>query len=175
MDATPSRPDVDSRPVPQPAVEAVPATDLERAGLTRMPGRRSSGSGTVRASNAEREMVARIINLATAEGMLTLDEADERLRLAYAAKIRDELAPLTADLPDGGRRLLENTPEARAAARSGVVRHGISVGTVGLVLVTIWLAASIASDDAMFFWPMWPLMFMAFGVFGHARRVRRWR
>src|SRR4051794_24615012 len=77
----------------------------------------------LRASDAEREHTARILRAAAGEGMLTLEEADERMATVYAARYRSELAPLTADLPDGGRPLLQNTPEARAAARSGLIRH----------------------------------------------------
>ena len=57
-----------------------------------------------------------------AEGRLTLEEGEERLAAAYAAKYRDELKPLTTDLPDGGRRALADTPEARLATRRGMRR-----------------------------------------------------
>jgi hypothetical protein len=123
----------------------------------------------VRASDADRERVARILRAAAGEGLLTLDEADDRLAVVYAARCRDQLEPLTADLPDRGRRLLENTPEARVAARIGLVRHAVTVAVVAAVLVTVWVLSA-----ADFFWPAWPLAFMAFSVFAHGRRLR-WR
>lgn len=120
----------------------------------------------IRASDAEREHVARIMQAATAQGLLTIDEADERLAAVYAARTRSDLAPLTVDLPDNGRRLMENTPEARTAARTGLIRHAITVAVVAVLLVGVFFATG-----APFFWPAWPLAFMAFSLIGHARRI----
>jgi Domain of unknown function (DUF1707) len=53
----------------------------------------------MRASDAEREAVVRTLLDALARGLLTLDEGDERVAAAYAARYRDELPRLTADLP----------------------------------------------------------------------------
>lgn len=127
---------------------------------------REDSPTVIRASDSEREYVARIMQAAAAQGFLTLDEADERMAAVYAARTRADLAPLTTDLPDGGRRLMENTPEARSAARTGLIRHAITVAVVALVLVGVWFATG-----AWFFWPAWPLAFMAFSLFGHARRI----
>lgn len=120
----------------------------------------------IRASDTEREEVSRILRAAAGEGLLTLGEADERLAALYASRYRSELAPLTADLPDAGRSLLENTAEARMAARSGLVRHVLTVVVVAALLITVWVLS-----DAWFFWPAWPLVFLALSVFGHARRI----
>jgi hypothetical protein len=53
----------------------------------------------MRASDAERETAVRTLLDALARGLLTLDEADERVAAAYAARYQDELPRLTADLP----------------------------------------------------------------------------
>ncbi|HKN99947.1 MAG TPA: DUF1707 domain-containing protein, partial [Pseudonocardiaceae bacterium] len=53
----------------------------------------------IRASDADRTVVADRLRAALDEGRLTLSEYDERLRLAYAAVTYGDLAPLTADLP----------------------------------------------------------------------------
>jgi hypothetical protein len=53
----------------------------------------------LRASNADRERVAKILNDAMAEGRLTVPELEERLDQVYAAKTVGELQPLTRDLP----------------------------------------------------------------------------
>ena len=127
---------------------------------------REDNRADIRASDSEREYVARIMQVAAAQGMLSLDEADERLALVYAARTRADLVPLTADLPDGGRRLLENTPEARKVARTGLIRHAITVAVIAFVLVGVFFATG-----APFFWPAWPLAFMAFSLYGHARRI----
>ena len=73
----------------------------------------SAGPARLRTSDAEREQIAEILRAAMTEGRLDLTEGEERLAAAYAAKFRDELAPLTADLPDGGRQALARTPQAR--------------------------------------------------------------
>ncbi len=120
----------------------------------------------IRASDSEREYVARIMQAAAAQGLLSLDEADERMAAVYGARTRADLVPLTADLPEGGRRLMENTPEARRVARSGLTRHAITVAVIAVVLVGVFFATG-----APFFWPAWPLAFMAFSLYGHARRI----
>jgi len=53
----------------------------------------------LRASDADRERVARILHDAMAEGRLTIAELDERLQQVYAAKTLGDLVPVTADLP----------------------------------------------------------------------------
>lgn len=152
------------------------AADKENPMTTQVATREDSRT-EVRASDSEREYVARIMQAATAQGLLTLDETDERMAAIYAARTRAELAPMTADLPDGGRRLMENTPEARTVARVGLIRHAITVAVVAVLLVGVWFVTG-----ASFFWPAWPLAFMAFSLIGHARRIgvlperqRHWR
>jgi len=127
---------------------------------------REDARSEIRASDSEREYVARIMQAAAAQGLLSLDEADERMAAVYSARTRADLVPLTADLPDGGRRLMENIPEARSAARTGLIRHAITIAVVAVVLVGIYFATG-----APFFWPAWPLAFMAFSLYGHARRI----
>jgi DUF1707 SHOCT-like domain/Cell wall-active antibiotics response LiaF, C-terminal len=53
----------------------------------------------VRASDADREQTIVLLRDATAEGRLTLEEFSQRVEAAYAAKLQDELEPLTDDLP----------------------------------------------------------------------------
>ena len=53
----------------------------------------------LRVSDADRERVAELLRDAAGEGRLTVDELDERVERAYAARTGADLAPLTADLP----------------------------------------------------------------------------
>jgi Domain of unknown function (DUF1707)/Cell wall-active antibiotics response 4TMS YvqF len=53
----------------------------------------------LRASDSDRERVAKILHDAMAEGRLTVGELEERLDKVYAAKTIGELQPLTRDLP----------------------------------------------------------------------------
>jgi hypothetical protein len=56
----------------------------------------------LRASDADRERVAKILHDAMAEGRLTVDELDERLQTVYKSRTLGELVPITADLPVTG-------------------------------------------------------------------------
>jgi hypothetical protein len=75
----------------------------------------------LRASDADRERVANILNQALSEGRLDLTELDERLQKAYAAKTFGELAPLTADLPTGADSALVARPTYEVDNRIGGV------------------------------------------------------
>ena len=121
-------------------------------------------SNRERTSDKEREQVAEILRAAMTEGRLTLEEGEERLAATYATKYRDELGPLTADLPDGGRRALADTPEARLATRRGLRRHTSFVIATAAVLTGLWMLSG-----AHFFWPAIPLIFLVMGLVRHAR------
>src|SRR6185503_4905719 len=81
-----------------------------------------------RASDAEREAVVARLRDAAGEGRLTVEELDERIDAAYAARTRDELDPLTADLPAAG-------PGASPAA----VGEGMPVGAAGATAPSVVL------------------------------------
>jgi hypothetical protein len=123
-----------------------------------------SGPHRLRTSDTEREQVAEILRAAMTEGRLTLQEGEERLGSVYASRFRDELAPLTADLPDGGRRALAETPQARASTRRGLRRHASGILFIAALLTGLW-----ALSGAHFFWPAIPLTFLVMGLFRHAR------
>lgn len=53
----------------------------------------------VRASDADRERIVEQLRQHTADGRLTMDEFEQRMSAAYAAKTYGELAQLTRDLP----------------------------------------------------------------------------
>lgn len=124
-------------------------------------------SSPVRASDADRERVAAVLRGATGQGLLTLEEVDERLAAVYAATHRSELAPLTADLPDGGRGLAPVDPRVRVRARAIARAH--LAGYVGVValLVGIW-----ALTGAGYFWPVWPALGMLPAVVSHLAASR---
>ena len=56
-------------------------------------------AGDLRASDADREAVVRRLHDAVVTGLLTMEECDERVAAAYAARFVRDLPPLTADLP----------------------------------------------------------------------------
>jgi hypothetical protein len=59
----------------------------------------SSAHRDVRASDADREAVVRRLQTALHQGRLTVEEFDERVAAAWAAKTYGDLAELTHDLP----------------------------------------------------------------------------
>jgi len=126
-----------------------------------------NGPTRMRTSDQEREQIAEILRAAMTEGRLTLEEGEERLASAYAAKYRDELGPLTADLPDGGRRALAATPQARLTTRRHLRRHTSFVVLAALFLTGLWVLSG-----AHFFWPVFPLVFLVMGLVRHARWSR---
>ena len=74
----------------------------------------------LRASDADRDRAASVLNGAMAEGRLTADEHSDRLDALYAAKIHAEIVPLLDDLP--GR-----TTAASPAKPSGEVSHIVAI------------------------------------------------
>lgn len=68
----------------------------------------------MRASDADRNLVADLLTAAYAEGRLTRDELDDRLTRAMAARTFDDLAPLTLDLVPGS-----DHPAAAAVVPAG--------------------------------------------------------
>lgn len=112
----------------------------------------------VRASDTERERVAKLISTAAGEGRLSIAEADERLEHVYAAKFRHELTEFVADLPAPA------TPAPRATSTSRLRLHAAVAVVVSVLLVLRWVAM-----DVPFFWPAGP-MFLLWGTFLlHAR------
>src|SRR3954452_24893477 len=53
----------------------------------------------LRASDTDRQQTVHLLQDAAARGLLTPDEAGERMAAAYAAQHLDELPAVTADLP----------------------------------------------------------------------------
>jgi hypothetical protein len=55
----------------------------------------------LRVSDSDRHQVAELLRVAAGEGRLDIEELEERLESAYAAKTFGDLVPLTSDLPAG--------------------------------------------------------------------------
>jgi hypothetical protein len=128
------------------------------------------GGHRIRASDDEREQIAHILRTAMTEGRLDLDEGEQRLATTYAATYRDELTPLTADLPGGGRHALADSPQAQEAwayARRRVRWHAGKLAVVAAILVGLWVLSGAA-----FFWPAIPLAFLIFGLLARIRFYR---
>jgi hypothetical protein len=68
----------------------------------------------MRVSDADREQAAEVLREAAGQGRISMDELDERLEFAYAAKTYADLATVTHDLPQTGP-----APGAVSAAAAG--------------------------------------------------------
>ncbi len=122
-------------------------------------------TSAVRASDAERERVAKIVSDAAGEGRLTLGEAEERLELIYATRFRHELNQHVADLPDDRRRGPAPDPgPGRFPVRLRV--HAAVAVVVSVLLIVRW-----ATLDVPFFFPAFPMFFLFGSLLLHARLV----
>ena len=119
----------------------------------------------VRASDAERERIAQLLQSAAADGRLSPEEAGERLAAASAATYREELGQLTADLPV---ELVERAVVRPAAA--WWLWRAARVAFV-LMLVTAWWGFW---SFRLFFWPL-GLLAVAFILRPWRRRRWAWR
>ena len=109
----------------------------------------------LRAADVDRAAVAGVLGQHMSAGRLTVDEYDERLTRAYAAKTYGELAELTADLPTTRPHVHTpaGAPPAAVCATDGDPRAAWL--TTSLVVLTVWLATSVASWELHYFWPVW--------------------
>jgi hypothetical protein len=123
----------------------------------------------VRAADTDRAAVAEELGEHMSAGRLTVDEFDDRLSRAYAAKTYGELDELTADLPPLRDKDTARVP-ARREAHAALTTCGApspwgggwhqshswrSWLTTSLIVVTIWAATSLAAWDFHYFWPIW--------------------
>jgi len=113
----------------------------------------------LRAGDADRAAVATVLGRHMSAGRLTMDEYDERLSRAYAAKTYGELAEITADLPATDVAPRPAPASAPAACAPGGWDHDPhswrSWVTTSLIVLTIWGATSLATWEFLYFWPVW--------------------
>ncbi len=108
--------------------------------------------GRMRASDADRERVARALQVAVGEGRLTMTELQERLDVVYRSRTVGELDPLTADLPVPVRLTSPSpvtgpspdrvggtpTSSAAIAVMSGSQRKGVWTVPAQFTAVAFW-------------------------------------
>jgi len=80
----------------------------------------------MRVSDSDRERAADVLREAAGHGRITMDELDERLELAYAAKTYADLAAVTRDLPGPAQAPTAVQP-AMAGRIGGTPRSKFSV------------------------------------------------
>ncbi|MFE2294422.1 DUF1707 domain-containing protein [Streptomyces sp. NPDC059452] len=82
----------------------------------------------MRASDAERERIAELLREAVAEGRLEMDEFEQRLETAYAARTHGELEPLVRDLPAPGTAVTPVGSSAPAPLRGSAASWPARIG-----------------------------------------------
>lgn len=126
----------------------------------------------LRASDADRDHTASVLQRHFTDGRLTYDELQDRLEEAYAARTTAQLDRLVEDLPDDRRA---GTEAGRAAHRSRQGQDARSRPQLNyiatyvifcLFCVAVW--AATGRDGS--FWPIWPII--VFGSIAALRLVR---
>ena len=118
--------------------------------------------GRMRVSDADREQAAEVLREAAGQGRISMDELDERLERAYAAKTYADLAPITHDLPQPATALnplstgqvnrIGGTPRNRfsIAIMSGARRMGSWVLPQRYVAVAVMGGVELDLREAQF-------------------------
>jgi hypothetical protein len=132
------------------------------------------GAGGYRVGDADRNRTADLLKEAHAAGYLTLEETDERLGTALAARTRGELDRVVADLPpewrasqERGQRPAGPPPRRRSALPAE------AVWLVPLVVVVTGVILLAVLTRGLWFFP-WPLLWIFFFAFGRRGRAG-WR
>jgi hypothetical protein len=132
------------------------------------------GAGGYRVGDADRDRTAELLKEAHAAGYLTLEETDERLGTALAARTRGELDRLVADLPPEWRARQERgQPSAGPPPRQRPTLPAEAVWLVPLVMVITGVILLGVLSRGFWFFP-WPLLWIFFFAFGRRGRAG-WR
>jgi Domain of unknown function (DUF1707) len=129
---------------------------------------RQPAYASMRASDADREIVRVLLADAYADGRLTREEYDDRLNTLYASRTLGDLPALVTDLvpPDGAPAAPApplppdlRTRGARKWRRD--VEESLGAFLVPTIICTvIWVAVS----GGGFFWPVFPMLFLGLNL-----------
>jgi len=131
------------------------------------------GAGGYRVGDADRNRITDLLKEAHVAGYLTLEETDERIGSALAARTRGELDRLVTDLPPEWRASQDPArPPATRPPRHRPMVPPEAVWLVPLLVVVAGLLTLAVLTRAIYFFP-WPLLWIFF-VFGRRGRAG-WR
>ena len=133
-----------------------------------------------RLTDADRERAAAVLSQAFRDGVLRVEEFDQRLSATYAATSVGDLDEVMRDLPrDWSEELRASEHTARRAERH---RREWQAGFqtyrgVMLLLVAIWFFTSLGEfapgGEEPFFWPIFPILGWGIPLFLSRPRPRR--
>jgi hypothetical protein len=129
---------------------------------------REAGHASMRASDADREIVRAMLADAYADGRLTREEYDDRLNTLYGSRTLGEIPALVTDLvpPDGPSTapapLLRADLRTRGARkwRRDVEESFVAFLIPSVICTVIW----IAFTSGGFFWPVFPMLFLGLNL-----------
>ena len=125
-----------------------------------------------RLTDDERNDAVRVLQAATVDGSLDLDELGQRIELVFRARTADDLALVTRDLPaahrppqpTARRRPDPRQPERRSVWHNTAFRiHSAAYGLTNGFLVGVW---ALTGGDM--FWPFFPAAAWGIGLGVHA-------
>jgi len=128
---------------------------------------RQAGNASMRASDADRELVRVVLADAYGDGRLTREEYDDRLNTLYGSLTLGELPSLIADLMPSGNPPAEPAPLHPADLRVRGARkwrrdveESLAAFLVPSAICTvIWIAVG-----GGFFWPVFPMLFLGLNL-----------
>ena len=119
---------------------------------------------TLRAADADRHKIADQLKASLDEGRLSLDEYDDRVRQAYAARTYAELLILVADLPKPGVSAAEVSARQAAEVRKAERKLPMALlvlwtiwGSATAVNLVVWFLVAVTVADDIYPWPVWLL------------------
>ena len=129
---------------------------------------RQPGHASMRASDADREIVRATLADAYADGRLTREEYDDRLNTLYGSRTLSEASSLVTDLvpPDGPPMatapLLGADLRTRGARkwRRDVEESFVAFLVPSIICTVIWIAVTSGG----FFWPVFPMLFLGLNL-----------
>lgn len=135
---------------------------------------RSPEAATLRAGDADREVLLSALRDAYADGRLDRDEYERRVEAALAVRVVADALPVLVDLV-APPRPPSRQASVRAEALAKVRREERDArnGWIGVTALTtgIWGATSLGAGDVLFFWPVFPSV--AIGVGALLQRLNR--
>lgn len=120
----------------------------------------------VRASDAERKAVVDELTRHCGEGRLTLEETEERIAAAWAARTVADLTTLLSDLPRP-RKGPSGPPARMHERRSTAAQTLFAVHLRVYLIVNAFLIAIWALTGSSEFWPIWPILGWGLGLALH--------
>ena len=131
---------------------------------------------TLRASDADRDVVLGVLRDAYAAGKVDTAEYERRVDAALEVVRLGQVLPLLEDLAStrSPARRARRAPEGASVREEALATferdlRDMRTGWIALsvLLVGIWGATSVTAGDLLFFWPVFPVLAVGVGYLSH--------